>query len=91
MRVKTSVSLSEEVLRGIDEFAGDAGRSAFIEAIVRRHIRECRRAENFDAEVARLNAIVDGPEPPDVLDYSADPFDFGDDAALLVENLDGAR
>lgn len=79
MKVKTSVSLSEELLAAIDQIAGpNRSRSAILEEAAAEWLRRRRREKEFDNEVARLNAIVDGPEPPDVLDYSVDPFELGD-------------
>ncbi len=78
MKVKTSVTLSEKLLRDIDEVVGPGcNRSAVIEEATAEWIRRQRRERNFDAEVARLNAIMDGPEPPDVLDYTT--TDIGED------------
>jgi Arc/MetJ-type ribon-helix-helix transcriptional regulator len=58
MKVKTSVSLSAELLAAIDEAVGTGGnRSEFIEKALRRQLREIRRAERNarDSEIyARL-------------------------------------
>lgn len=90
MKVKTSVTLSEKLLRDIDEIAGPGcNRSAVIEEAAREWVRRRRRDEDFARQVALLNAIVDGPEPPDVSDYSVDPFDLGDPAELLLDEPDG--
>jgi metal-responsive CopG/Arc/MetJ family transcriptional regulator len=79
MKVKTSVSLSKELLAAIDEVAGqDRSRSAVLEEAAREWLRRRRREADFAEEVVRLNAIVDGPEPPDVMEYSVDPLDLGD-------------
>jgi metal-responsive CopG/Arc/MetJ family transcriptional regulator len=79
MKVKTSVSLSEELLAAIDEIAGPGrSRSAVLEEAAGEWVKRRRRQEAFEEEVARLNAIVEGPEPPDVLDYSIDPIELGD-------------
>ena len=79
MKVKTSVTLSEQVLAAIDEVAGPGcNRSAVIEEAVTAWVRQKRREDGFDAEVAKLNAIVDGDDPPDVDDYSADFEELGD-------------
>ena len=84
MKVKTSVSLSEELLRQLDEIVGQGGnRSQFIEMSLRRSIREARRSAEFDREVALLNAIVDSPEPP-AYDESTDPFELGSPATELL-------
>lgn len=79
MKVKTSVTLSEKLLAAIDEVAGPGcNRSAVIEEATTDWVRRRRREDDFAAEVARLNAIVDGPDPPDVLEYSIDPMELGD-------------
>lgn len=90
MKAKTSVSLSTDVLEELDEVAGPAGRSAFIERLVRAHLAERRRAADFERQVALLNAVVDGRDPPDTEAHSVDPFEPGDDAVLLVDLADEA-
>lgn len=64
MKQKTSVSLSEEVLRDLERYAGSGeSRSAYIERVLRRHFRRRARAEvnardrrRMDAAADRLNA-----------------------------------
>jgi hypothetical protein len=87
MKVKTSVTLSERLLAAIDEVAGEGcNRSAILEEAASDWVRRKRRAEDdrHDAEIyARLT-----PEQiaeSDVLDYSVDPFELGDDIELLPE------
>ena len=88
MKVKTSITLSESVLCRLDEELGPKGnRSELIEKLLRRHLREAERARNFDREVALLNAIVDGAEPPEPF---ADPFAHGDPAHQLLDDVDVA-
>jgi|GEM_PF-4267323 len=89
MKVKTSVSLSPDVLEELDEVTGAAGRSAFIERLVREYLRARRRAHDFDRQVALLNAIADSAEPPAAAAQAVDPFELGDDASLLVDLRDG--
>ena len=85
MKVKTSVSLSKDLVEELDRELADArGRSEFIEAAVRVRLRQLKRARNFDHEVAMLNAIVDGASPPE-MDPAADPFDLGSPASELVD------
>lgn len=63
MKQKTSVSLSEEVLRDLEKYAGTGeSRSAYIERVLRRHFRRRARAtinardrERIDAAADRLN------------------------------------
>ncbi len=80
MKVKTSVSLSEELLAAIDETVGTGGnRSEFIEKAVRRRIRELRRAERNARDREIFASLT--PEQlaeSDVLDYSIDPLALGD-------------
>jgi len=74
VKVKTSVTLSEDLVDEVDEVAGGKGnRSKFIESVLRRHLRQRRRDENFSREVEILNAIAEGRlgEAPDVFDYTA--------------------
>ncbi len=79
MKVKTSVTLSRELLNEIDRVAGPGcNRSALIEEATRDWLRRRARDEAFEDEVARLNAVVDGPEPPDVLSFTAGAEELGD-------------
>ena len=85
MKVKTSISLSPEILVEIDREAA-AGRSEFIEKVLKQHFRLKRREERDrkDAEIyARMAA--DPQFESDVLDYSVDPFDLGDDVEVLID------
>lgn len=74
MKVKTSLSLSEDLLESIDRLAGpDDSRSAFIERILRRFVderalarREARDVAALNKKAARLNA-----EMADVLSFQA--------------------
>jgi metal-responsive CopG/Arc/MetJ family transcriptional regulator len=75
MRVKTSVSLSGELLSEIDRVAGrDVNRSEFLEkaawdrlALLKRRRRETRDRRVLDRRARSLNA-----EALDVLEYQAD-------------------
>ena len=86
MKIKTSVTLSEEVLRAIDEVAGaGCNRSAILEEAALAWVRLARRdaMNRHDADIfARLT-----PEEieSDVVDFSVDPFELGDDMELLPE------
>ncbi len=89
MKVKTSVSLSEELLAAIDETVGAGGnRSEFIENALRRRIREIRRAERNarDREVF-ASLTPEQVAESDVLDYSIDPLALGDPVELSDEVL----
>ena len=80
MKQKTSVSLSDEVLRELDRHAGNAeSRSAYIERVLREHFRRrarvrinARDRRRIDTAAKRLNA-----EAADVLQ---------DQAAWLVDD-----
>ena len=56
MKEKTSVTLSPDVLTGIDRLAGSKqSRSAFIDDILRQYLREKIRAERSARDLAILN------------------------------------
>ena len=56
MKEKTSVTLSKEVLNGIDRVAGSKqSRSAFIEAVLTQYLRQRARAERGARDLAIIN------------------------------------
>ena len=60
MKEKTSVTLSPEVLIGIDKLAGrKRSRSAVIEEILRQHMRDRTKAERRARDLAILNRYAD--------------------------------
>ncbi|MGB9234618.1 MAG: hypothetical protein WCC04_09405 [Terriglobales bacterium] len=72
MKEKTSITLSTEVLTGIDRLAGSKhSRSAIIERILRRHLSENARARIQAHDLEQLNRAADvlNSEAADVLDY----------------------
>jgi metal-responsive CopG/Arc/MetJ family transcriptional regulator len=74
MKQKTSVTLSGEVLAGIDRLAGsNHSRSAFIERVLRRYLRYHQRAEVQRQDLRRLNGAAKqlNIEAADVLEYQA--------------------
>ncbi|MBI1740793.1 MAG: ribbon-helix-helix protein, CopG family [Acidobacteriales bacterium] len=74
MKEKTSVTLSPEVLAGIDRLAGSRlSRSAFIEHVLRRYLAEEVRAKRNAREVELLNRAADelNREAEEVLEYQA--------------------
>jgi metal-responsive CopG/Arc/MetJ family transcriptional regulator len=74
MKEKISITLSREVLAGIDRLAGSRqSRSAFIEAVLRRFLRSRARAEIEAHDLQRINRASDrlNAEAADVLDYQA--------------------
>jgi metal-responsive CopG/Arc/MetJ family transcriptional regulator len=72
MKVKTSITLSDELLQDIDRFSKDyKNRSVFIEMAVRAYMRQINRnlqnandVETINNNAERLNA-----EAEDVLSY----------------------
>jgi len=74
MKEKTSITLSRDVLSGIDRLAGSKhSRSAVIEEVLRRHLRERARAAVQARDLERINAASDrlNAEAADVLEYQA--------------------
>jgi len=74
MKEKTSVTLSPEVLTGIDRLAGSKrSRSAFIEDVLRQYLRERAQKERGARDLAILNKFADemNVEAEDVLRYQA--------------------
>jgi metal-responsive CopG/Arc/MetJ family transcriptional regulator len=72
MKVETFVTLSEEVIRAIDERAvAYQDRSAFIEAVLWAFIRRSTREEQDQRDLAILNQHADrlNQEAADVLEY----------------------
>jgi metal-responsive CopG/Arc/MetJ family transcriptional regulator len=74
MKEKTSITLSKEVLSGIDRAAGSKqSRSAFIEHVLRQYLRDRIKAERSARDLALLNKYADemNAEAADVLRYQA--------------------
>ena len=74
MKEKTSVTLSHEVLVRIDRLAGSKhSRSAFIERVLRRFLREKARSEAHARDLERINRAAErlNLEAADVLEYQA--------------------
>ena len=73
MKIKTSLTLSEEVLAAIDKLVGDSSRSALVERVLRQHLERRRRARARARELAGLNRLADrlNADVADVLDYQA--------------------
>ncbi len=60
MKEKTSVTLSSELLKEIDRLGGrKQSRSAFIEEMLQRQVREHTRAERRARDIAILNRYAD--------------------------------
>jgi len=60
MKQKTSVTLSEAVLRELDRHAGSGeSRSAYIERVLRQHLRRETRRAAQERDVERINAAAE--------------------------------
>ncbi|MBM4121602.1 MAG: ribbon-helix-helix protein, CopG family [Nitrospira sp.] len=72
MKVKTSITLSEDLMEAIDKRAGQAkNRSDFIETAVRTYIAKTIRDEQNANDLAIINRKADrlNQEAADVLKY----------------------
>jgi len=72
MKEKTSITLSKEVLTGIDRVAGSKrSRSAVIEAVLAQYLRKRTRAQIEARDLEALNKAADelNAEIEDVLRY----------------------
>ncbi len=72
-KVKTSVSLSEGLLRAVDMLAGKSSRSAWIERSIRASVQRALRRQRDDDEVRLLNEHAESlnRESADALAYQA--------------------
>ena len=74
MKLKTSITLSSDLLEEIDRNAGSkVSRSAFIEAVMREYLKEKVREAINRRDVELINANIDNlnREALDVLRYQA--------------------
>lgn len=74
MKEKTSVTLSADVLAGIDRLSGSKhSRSAVIERVLRQYLAARARAKADARDLEILNRAADelNAEVEDVLDYQA--------------------
>jgi metal-responsive CopG/Arc/MetJ family transcriptional regulator len=74
MKEKTSITLSKEVLAGVDRMAGSKqSRSAFIEAVLAQYLRKQARAQIEACDLELINKASDelNAEVEDVLRYQA--------------------
>ncbi len=75
MKVKTSITLSEDLVKAIDEYAGKYNnRSEFIEEAVRAFIRQLIRKQQDAKDLEIINRRADylNQEATDVLTYQVD-------------------
>lgn len=79
MKIKTSITLSQDVLAQIDRVAGSANsRSALIERVLREYLRRRARHARDARELRRLNLAAErlNAEAADVLAYQVWPDDL---------------
>jgi len=72
MKEKTSITLSKEILTGVDRMAGsNQSRSAFIEAVLAGYLRQQARAQVEARDLELINKAADelNGEVEDVLRY----------------------
>jgi metal-responsive CopG/Arc/MetJ family transcriptional regulator len=75
MKVKTSITLSEDVLAALDRMRGGfKNRSAFIEAAVRAYLRQLAKQSRDTRDLDILNRNSDrlNQEAEDVLEYQVE-------------------
>ena len=74
MKVKTSVTLSEELLEALSSATGTANRSAFIEEATWRYLRARHREARDERELKLINQHADelNDEALDVLEFQTD-------------------
>ena len=82
MKEKTSITLSKDVIAEVDKLAGtNESRSSFIEKVLRKYMRERRRAALSERDLRRINRAADrlNREAADVLEYQALDSDTSSD------------
>lgn len=96
MKVKTSVTLSEDVLKQLDAALGARGnRSEFIEETLKRRLRDIRRAERDARDAAIYARMAADPEVQREIEethsFAVPWWELGDDVELsdeVVERLE---
>jgi metal-responsive CopG/Arc/MetJ family transcriptional regulator len=74
MKEKTSITLSKDLLARVDRLAGSKqSRSAFIERVLRKYLRDRRRASIHARDLKLLNQAAErlNREADEVLEYQA--------------------
>ncbi|NJL70920.1 MAG: hypothetical protein HC888_04535 [Candidatus Competibacteraceae bacterium] len=71
MRVKTSVSLSSEILDQVSRYASGGERSDFIEKALWKYLEFLKRHQRNQLDLQKINAVSDflNREAIDALDY----------------------
>jgi len=75
MKVKTSITLSEDVLRAIDQISGESiNRSAFIELALKDYLakKAKKMRDQRDLEILNNNSKSLNSEAEDVLTYQVE-------------------
>lgn len=89
MKVKTSVTLSRELLDEMDRRVSQGGRSHFVEMAVEARLRSLRRTELAEREIEILNRLADDPdnqrELEEVMATAVPWWELGDDVELSPE------
>ena len=76
MKVKTSITLSQAILRRIDQQAkGENNRSAFIELAVKTYLEWVERSKRDQRDLEIINRLSEklNREAADVLQYQTEP------------------
>lgn len=76
MKVKTSITLSQAILRKIDRQAkGENNRSAFIELAVKTYLEWVERSKRDQRDLETINRLSEklNREAADVLQYQTEP------------------
>jgi len=76
MKVKTSITLSQAILRRIDQQAkGENNRSAFIELAVKTYLELVERSKRDQRDLEIINRLSEklNREAADVLQYQMEP------------------
>jgi metal-responsive CopG/Arc/MetJ family transcriptional regulator len=82
MKEKTSITLSRDVLSGIDRLAGSKhSRSAFIERVLSQYLRERKKAERDARDLELINRHADelNRDAMEALQYQAPIGEFPED------------
>ena len=75
MKIKTSITISEEILNSVDKYTGEKkNRSEFIEKAIRNYINQLIREEQNakDLEILNNNAEKLNQEAEEVLMYQVE-------------------
>jgi metal-responsive CopG/Arc/MetJ family transcriptional regulator len=85
MKEKTSITLSTDVLAGIDRLAGSKhSRSFFIEQVLRSYLRQRARQQAQARDLDRLNSAAQrlNAEAADVIEYQGMAGDSSSDGLI---------